>query len=416
MKKANSASLPTDIVIKDITYKVSMARVLPASGTPDPRVPTYHVSTSQLSQKTGALVDQGANGGIASTDCRVVEQDAMPKSTRKNVNIKGINNHVMEQHTIMMAGAVAHSNCGPIILIMHEFTHTGKGMSILLSAQMEWYKVDVDDKSIKVGGKQRLAMLGSFVIPLDIHRGLAYLDMHPFTEQEWNELQYVKLTHENVWDPQVLVYFHMDDSAFPSENKENQGCWMGISENVGPFMTFKVLTNDTLKVIHQSNIHSACDPTAKNLCLDLLNEDFPNIVKSLRQQSGQGVYSPASDHGEMDAHMQNLNDENATPMNVSNTSTPPMAVVDPQDLVGCTFLMDEYDDGQCFRAEIVESIRDHESDQVPFLEYKDICNDVHKAFPNHASLVDSIKSGLATRIAKDLRKDDNDDNLLDLDS
>ena len=32
VKKANSASLPTDIVIKDITYEVSMARVLPASG------------------------------------------------------------------------------------------------------------------------------------------------------------------------------------------------------------------------------------------------------------------------------------------------------------------------------------------------------------------------------------------------
>ena len=43
-----------------------------------------------------------------------------------------------------------------------------------------------------------------------------------------------------------------------------------ISENVGDFITFKVLTDDTLKVIHQSNICSAHDPTAKNLCLDLL--------------------------------------------------------------------------------------------------------------------------------------------------
>ena len=49
---------------------------------------------------------------------------------------------------------------------------------------MEWYKVDVDDKSIKVGGKQRLTMLHGFVIPLHIHQGLAYLDMHLFTDQE----------------------------------------------------------------------------------------------------------------------------------------------------------------------------------------------------------------------------------------
>ena len=71
----------------------------------------------------------------------------------------------------------------------------------------------------------------------------------------------------------------MDDSAFPSESKEHCRHWVGISENVGNFMTFKVLTDDTLKVIHWLNIHSACDPTAKNLCLDPLNEDFPEIVK-----------------------------------------------------------------------------------------------------------------------------------------
>ena len=54
--------------------------------------------------------------------------------------------------------------------------------------------------------------------------------------------------------------------------------------------------------------------------------------------------------------MQNLHEENASPMNVSNTSTPSMVVVDPQDLVGHTFLMDECNDGQCFHVKIVECI------------------------------------------------------------
>ena len=44
------------------------------------------------------------------------------------------------------------------------------------------------------------------------------------------------------------------------------------------------------------------------------------------------------------------------------------------------------------------------TDQVPFLEYKDLCNEVCEAFPDLASL------------AEDLKKDDNDGNLLDLDS
>ena len=204
VKKANSAVLPTDIVIKDITYEVSMARLLSASGTPDLSVPTYHVSALQLSWKTRALIDHGANGGIAGADCRMVEQDDMPKPTRRYDNIKGINNHVMEWRPIVTAGAMAHSNHGLVILIMHEFAHMEKGTSILSSAQMEWYKVEVDDTSIKVGGKQQVTMLDGFVIPLDIRHGLAYLDMHPFMDQEWNELSHVILTHENIWDPRVL--------------------------------------------------------------------------------------------------------------------------------------------------------------------------------------------------------------------
>ena len=52
----------------------------------------------------------------------------------------------------------------------------------------------------------------------------------------------------------------------------------------------------------------------------------------------------------------------------------------------------------------------------PILEYEDLCNDVCKAFPGLASLIDSIESALATMIAEDLKKDDNDGSLLDLDS
>jgi hypothetical protein len=38
-----------------------------------------------------------------------------------------------------------------------------------------------------------------------------------------------------------------------------------------------------------------------------------------------------------------------------------MVIVDPQELLGHTFLMDTQEDGQRFRARIVEYISDHES-------------------------------------------------------
>jgi len=44
----------------------------------------------------------------------------------------------------------------------------------------------------------------------------------------------------------------------------------------------------------------------------------------------------------------------------AHDSTPCMHLVDPQDLVGCTFNLDEQDDGQRYRAKIVECIANHE--------------------------------------------------------
>ena len=123
------------------------------------------------------------------------------------------------------------------------------------------------------------------------------------------------------------IYYHMDDMPFPSVSKEYCGHCIGISKNVGNFMTYKVLTDDTLKIIHHSNICLAHDPTSKNLHCDPLNDDPPKIIKSLPHQCTHASDSPLLAHGET----VDFNDEDS-----SN-----MAIVDPQDLVRCTFLMDE---------------------------------------------------------------------------
>jgi hypothetical protein len=82
-------------------------------------------------------------------------------------------------------------------------------------------------------------------------------------------------------------------------------------------MTFKILTDDTLKVIHQSNVRSALNLHAKNLRLDPLEpgDVASSIVKSRHD---------SADDGEI---------------------LPPMPVIDPLELIGRTFLMDK-EDGQ----------------------------------------------------------------------
>jgi hypothetical protein len=122
------------------------------------------------------------------------------------------------------------------------------------------------------------------------------------------------------WEP---VYYKFDDSDFPSDSREKCGHFVGISESVGHTMTFKILMDDTLKVIHRSNVRLALNLHAKNLRLDPLelgNVATP-IVKSHHDSADDGEILP--------------------PMPFS----PPMPVIDPLELIGHTFLMDK-EDGQ----------------------------------------------------------------------
>jgi hypothetical protein len=148
------------------------------------------------------------------------------------------------------------------------------------------------------------------------------------------------------------VYYLVDETTFPSESKELCGRWVGVSENVGHFMTYKILTDDTRQIIHRSNIRSAADPNGRNLRLNPLNDRPPEVIWSLRKAS------PALDHGE-DFSLHSMETTDGSPERPSTGAN--TVIVDPQELLGRTFLMDTQEDGQRFRARIVECISDHES-------------------------------------------------------
>ena len=158
----------------------------------------YTVTTSQTQTKRGALVDRGANGGIAGSDVRLIAK------TDRHVDIQGIDNHRMNDVPIASVGAVVSTQKGDVIAIMHQFAYTGKGKTIISSAQLEAFKQIVHDKSVKVGGKQRIETLDGYIIPVNFRQGLPYVTFRPYTDKEWETLPHVTLTADVDWDPTIL--------------------------------------------------------------------------------------------------------------------------------------------------------------------------------------------------------------------
>ena len=151
-------------------------------------------SVSQASRKNKSyLVDRGANGGIAGIDTRIIE-----RHPHRTVDVRGVDNHEIASIPIVTAGAVARSQRGDVIVIMHQCAcHPQQGRSIHSSCQLESFANDVNDKLIHTpGGLQRVQTVDGCVFPLSIRDGLPCLGMRPYTDAEHEMLPHVILTSD----------------------------------------------------------------------------------------------------------------------------------------------------------------------------------------------------------------------------
>ena len=136
------------------------------------------------------------------------------------------------------------------------------------------------------------------------------------------------------WEP---VYYKVDEPHFPSESPEKRGRFVGIAEHVGHAMTFKVLTDDTKRIIYRSGIRSAVPTDSKNRRAESFSgentlEPPPLMIKDRHDSSVQDG-TDAKSHN--------------------------MPIIDIPDLIGRTFLLDCKENGEKHRARIVEAITEN---------------------------------------------------------
>ena len=146
--------------------------------------------------------------------------------------------------------------------------------------------------------------------------------------------------HFSFWEP---IYYKVDESEpdhrFPSKSNEKRGHWVGFAENKGDQLTWKILTDDTNTIIIRSAVRSATK-TSPNLRLDPpQGEDQPQDLTS-----DVFVYGRPNPDG--------------------SDNTPPMPIINFDDLLGRTFLLPMDENGERKRATISEHVKDLYQQQV----------------------------------------------------
>ena len=145
------------------------------------------------------LVDRGANGRLAGSDMCVIHK------TQHKINIQGVDNHEVTGLDVVTAATLLNTSQGKVIGIFNEYAYLGKGSSIHSSGQLEWFKTNVDEKSVKVGGTQLITTLDGYSVPLLIKDGLAYAtSLGKPTDQDMDTYPHVFFTSPDEWDPSVL--------------------------------------------------------------------------------------------------------------------------------------------------------------------------------------------------------------------
>ena len=197
------------------------------------------------------------------------------------------------------------------------------------------------------------------------------------------------MLHFSFYEP---VYYRIDSSEpdfhFPSSSNEKKGHWVGFADNPGDRLTWRILTEDTQKIIIRSGVRSALRTTTNqrlaspsgegttlpfpipypqqstnSLPLDPFDESTPNFEQFVNGQSGEDEDNPI--------HMANI---------------------DIPNLLGRSFLLPPEDNGEHHMAKIID-IDDHGQPLEDIIFKLKINKDQAEEIMSYNQLMDYIQKG-----------------------
>ena len=171
-----------------------------------------------LTDKTakGALVDSGANGNVVGDDVSI------PWLTDRYIDMSGIQDHTVNDLRVVHAAAVAKSDVGDTIVHMPESAHLPGGKTILSGTQMEAQGTTFVTTSqvLNNGLPPYVRSTDGYIFPLRVKDGLAYMDIRPVLDSEWDTLPHTYLTKDEPWNPKK--YDHDVDPDWLSKMPANE--------------------------------------------------------------------------------------------------------------------------------------------------------------------------------------------------
>ena len=196
------------------------------------------------------------------------------------------------------------------------------------------------------------------------------------------------LLHFSFYEP---VYYRIDSSEpdlnFPSSSNEKKGYWVGFADNQGDSLTWRILTEDTQKIIIRSGVRSALRTTTNqrlasplgegttlpfpipysqsqnSLPLDPLDASTPNFEPFVKSQTGEDEDNPIR-----------------------------MANIDITNLLGRSFLLPPEDNGERHMAKVID-IDDH-GQTLEDIKFKlKINKDQAEEIMSYNQLMDYIQKG-----------------------